>query len=79
MTTYVHCRTCGRFISSAEAETRTFCSKTCVRTYHTCVNCGKYYLRSDGFDEDHCSKACTVKYIIQRKYGPQPVNVLSEV
>jgi endogenous inhibitor of DNA gyrase (YacG/DUF329 family) len=79
MTAYVNCRTCGRIIAASEAHAGLFCSKECVRTYHTCLNCGKHFLRSDGFDEDHCSKACTVKYVIQRTYGPQPVNVLTEV
>jgi hypothetical protein len=78
MTAYVPCRTCGKIILASEAEARLYCSRNCARSYRTCLNCGKYYLRTDGFDDEHCSKACTVKYVIQRKYGPQPVTVLTE-
>jgi hypothetical protein len=79
MTAYVHCRTCGKFVSAAEAQARMFCSKECVHTYRTCLNCGRHFMKNEGFDDDHCSKACTVKYVIQRIYGPEPVNVLKEV
>ena len=79
MTPYVSCRTCGKFVMAPEAHARKYCSKDCVHAYHTCVNCGKHFPVSEGFDEQHCSKACTVKYVIQRKYGPQPVTVLTEV
>jgi hypothetical protein len=79
MTAYVHCRTCGKIVTAPEAHARAYCSKDCVRTYHTCVNCGKHFPASEGFDEQHCSKACTVKYVIQRRYGPQPVTVITEV
>ncbi len=79
MTAYSRCRTCGRYFPALDTEVRGVCSKACVHAYRTCLNCGKYFLKRDGFDDDHCSKACTVKYVIQRKYGPQPVTILTEV
>jgi hypothetical protein len=47
--------------------------------YSACENCGTIFPRGKGFDGEHCSRECTVKYQILRKYGPQPVTVVTEV
>jgi hypothetical protein len=47
--------------------------------YSACINCGTYFLKGQGFDGEHCSRDCTVKYVILRKYGPEPVTIVAEV
>ncbi len=79
MTRYLACRTCGRYLAVAEATGRAYCSEECTKTYSSCVNCGRYFLRGKGFDGEHCTRECTVKYQILRKYGPEPVTVVTEV
>ncbi len=79
MTAYFACRTCGRWVPAAEAVNRAWCSEECTRAYALCVNCGKSFLRGKGFDDEHCSKECTVQYRILRRYGPEPVTVVTEV
>lgn len=79
MTAYTVCRTCGTYVTTATAVNRAYCSEECTRLYSTCANCGKAFLRGKGFDEEFCTRACTVKYQILRKYGPQPVTVVTEV
>ena len=79
MTRYIACRTCGKYLSARDAVARGYCSEDCARAFSACVTCGKYFLKSRGFDSEHCSKDCTVRYRILRKYGPQPVTVVTEV
>jgi hypothetical protein len=78
MTHFIVCRTCGKFLDEGSVIARGYCGEECTRTYSACVNCGKYFLRGKGFDDDHCSRDCTVKYQILRKYGPEPVTVVTE-
>jgi hypothetical protein len=79
VTAYIVCRTCGTYVTAAAAVNRAYCSEECTRLYATCSNCGKAFLRGKGFDDEFCTRACTVKYQILRKYGPQPVTVVTEV
>ena len=79
MSAYFACRTCGKWVAAAQAVNRGYCSDDCTRAYSTCANCGKAFLRGKGFDGEHCSKECTVRYQIMRKYGPEPVTVVTEV
>ena len=78
MTAYRVCRTCGKYIAAATAVNRVFCSEDCTRAFDACVNCGRFFLKSGGFDAEHCTHACTVHYQILRKYGPEPVTVVTE-
>jgi hypothetical protein len=66
-------------VTTATAVNRVYCSEECTRQYSTCSNCGRVFLRGKGFDEEFCTRACTVRYQILRKYGPQPVTVVTEV
>ncbi len=75
---YLVCRTCGTWVSAAEAVDRAYCSEGCTRSYDACVNCGRYFRKGEGFDAEHCTRACTVRYQILRKYGPEPVTVVTE-
>ena len=43
------------------------------------MTCGRAFLRGKGFDGEHCTRECTVRYQIVRKYGPEPVTVVTEV
>jgi hypothetical protein len=43
------------------------------------MNCGSVFLRGKGFDGENCTRECTVHYQIMRKYGPEPVTVVTEV
>jgi hypothetical protein len=79
MTGYVSCRNCGKYVPGAELTGNRHCSRECTLVYSTCVNCGTYFLKGSGFDDEHCGKACTVKYVIMRKYGPEPVTIVAEV
>jgi|WetSurMetagenome_2_1015567.scaffolds.fasta_scaffold760641_2 hypothetical protein len=78
MTVYRACRTCGRYTPSGEAAA-VLCSADCALSYSSCLNCGRYFLKGKGFDGEHCSKQCTVRYTIQRTYGPEPVTIVAEV
>jgi hypothetical protein len=79
MTTFIPCRNCGKYVTAGHTQAHRACSKECARVYSTCVNCGKYFLKGEGVDDEHCSQACTTKYVILRKYGPQPVTIVAEV
>jgi hypothetical protein len=79
MSAYIACRTCGKYSEAGETGGRRHCSKECTLGYGACVTCGTYFRKGQGFDDEHCSKACTVKYVILRKYGPQPVTIVAEV
>jgi hypothetical protein len=79
VTGFVVCRTCGRYVPSADVVSRAYCSEECTRTFESCSNCGKYFPAGTGFDKEACSRECTVHYQIFRKYGPQPVTVVTEV
>ncbi|MGA2615945.1 MAG: hypothetical protein ABSG38_21100 [Spirochaetia bacterium] len=79
MTHFIVCRTCGKHLAAGSAVARGYCTDECARLYSSCINCGKYFPRGKGFDNEHCSKDCTVKYQILRKYGPEPVTVITEV
>ena len=79
MTHFLSCRTCGKYVDAGNAVARGYCMEECTRSYSSCVNCGRYFLRGKGYDAEHCSKDCTVKYQILRKYGPEPVTVVTEV
>ncbi|MCX7040146.1 MAG: hypothetical protein NT005_13565 [Spirochaetes bacterium] len=79
MTAFVTCRTCGRYVPAQQVLGRAWCSEECARAYSTCVNCASVFPRGKGFDEEHCSRECTVQYQILRKFGPEPVTVVTEV
>ncbi len=79
MTGFIVCRTCGRYVSAGDVVKRAWCSDECTRTFETCANCGRHYPAGQGFDRQACSRECTVHYQIFRKYGPQPVTVVTEV
>ncbi len=73
------CRTCGRYVASGETVKRAYCSEECTRAFECCANCGKYFPIGTGFESGACSRECTTRYQIYRKYGPQPVTVVTEV
>ena len=79
MTGYVVCRTCGRYVPAADAVKRAWCSEACTVAFSSCTNCGKFFPAGTGFDRESCTRDCTVQYQILRKYGPQPVTVVTEV
>ena len=79
MTRWLACRTCGKYVPLADAVNTAFCTEECTRAYAACVNCGRLFLRGKGFDGEHCTKECSVRYLIFRKYGPEPVTVVTEV
>ena len=79
MTAFRACRTCGRYTAAGEGTGQGHCSPDCAHAYSTCVNCGRYFLKGQGFDGEHCGKECTVRYVILRKYGPEPVTIVAEV
>ncbi len=79
MTSYIVCRTCGRHVAAGEAVNRGWCSEECTLTYSACVTCGRWFPRGTGVDSSHCSRECTVRYQIRRRYGPEPVAVVTEV
>ncbi len=79
MTAYRPCRTCGKHITRSQWTGRGYCSAECSQAYSACVTCGTYFPKGKGFDGEHCSRECTVRYVILRKYGPQPVTVVTEV
>jgi hypothetical protein len=78
MTTYTICHTCGRFVAAGSVINRAYCSEECTRSYAECANCGRFFPRGKGFDGTYCTQACTVRYQILRKYGPEPVTVVTE-
>jgi hypothetical protein len=79
VTRFITCRTCGKFVDAGAAVARAYCTDECTRLYTACTNCGKYFLRGKGHDDEHCSRDCAIKYQIFRKYGPEPVTVVTEV
>jgi hypothetical protein len=79
VTSYLVCRTCGKYVGTGEAVKRAWCSDECTCTYGECITCGRFSLSGTGYDAEHCSRQCTVRYQILRKYGPEPVTVVSEV
>ncbi len=79
MSSWLVCRTCGRYVSAAESIERMWCSDECRLTWSVCVNCGSFFTTGHGFDTDHCSRDCAVRYQIVRQYGPEPVTVVTEV
>ena len=79
MTGYIVCRTCGRYIPAADAVKRAWCSEACTMAFSSCTNCGKFFPAGKGFNRESCTRECTVQYQILRKYGPQPVTVVTEV
>jgi len=79
VTSYLSCHTCGRYVAAANLVNRGYCSEDCTRAYAQCANCGKTFPRGGGIDGEYCTKECTIRYLILRKYGPQPVTVVTEV
>ncbi len=79
MTTFVVCRTCGRYVAAADVINRAWCSEECTASYTSCTNCGRWFPAGTGADGQTCSNECTVRYQILRKYGPEPVTVVTEV
>ena len=79
MTTFVVCHTCGRYLPATSLVNRVYCSEECGRVYSECATCGRVFPRGGGFDGEHCTRECTVRYEILRKYGPEPVTVVTEV
>ena len=79
MSAFLACRTCGRYVTGQDAVNRAFCSDPCTEVYDACRNCGRWFVRGTGFDGEHCTRECTVHYQILRKYGPEPVTVVTEV
>lgn len=76
---YLACRNCGRYVAAAEVVSRAYCSDECTRVYSVCPNCGRVFPRGKGFDGEYCTRECTIRYEILRKYGPEPVTVITEV
>jgi len=76
---FIVCRTCGRYVAAGDVVHRAYCSEECTRAFESCSNCGRYYPAGSGFDKGLCSRECAVRYQIFRKYGPQPVTVVTEV
>jgi len=76
---FIRCRSCGKYLNARDAVARAYCSQECMGTYASCVTCGTYFPSGTGFDAEHCSKDCVIKYEIFRKYGPEPVTVVTEV
>jgi hypothetical protein len=76
---FIVCRNCGRYVASTEAVSRAYCSEDCTHAWSQCPTCGKAFLRGKGFDGEHCTRECTVRYQIVRRYGPEPVTVVTEV
>ena len=79
MSSYLVCQTCGKHVNAGNAVKGAWCSDECTFTYGTCVTCGRFFSTGQGFDDGHCSRECTVRYLILRKYGPEPVTVVTEV
>jgi ribosomal protein S26 len=79
VTSYIVCRTCGRYLPAANAINRAYCSEECTVGFSSCTNCGKVFPKGKGYDAETCTRECTVRYQILRKYGPQPVTVVTEV
>jgi len=79
VTTYVACRTCGKYMAAAHLVNRAYCSEECTQAYSSCTNCGRVFLKGKGYDAESCIRECAVRYQILRKYGPQPVTVVTEV
>ena len=79
MNQYRVCRNCGRYVTYPELVQRAYCSEDCLQAYQSCPTCGRFFLRGQGFDGERCSRECTVRYQITRRYGPQPVTVVTEV
>jgi hypothetical protein len=79
VTRYLSCRTCGTWVPLADAVSRAFCSEECTRAYTECITCGRIFLRGKGFDGEHCTRECSTRYMIFRKYGPEPVTDVTEV
>jgi ribosomal protein S26 len=79
VTSYLACRNCGRYVPAASAVNRAYCSEECTRAYSECANCGTVFPRGKGFDGEYCTRECTTRYQILRKYGPEPVTVVTEV
>jgi len=79
MTTFLVCRTCGRYVAAADVVSRGYCSQECTTAYTSCTNCGRWFPSGTGVDRETCSIECTVRYQILRKYGPEPVTVVTEV
>ena len=79
MTAFIVCRTCGRYVAAADVVHRAYCSEECTASYTSCSNCGRWFPAGTGVDGQTCSNECTVRYQILRKYGPEPVTVVTEV
>jgi len=79
MSQYRACRNCGRYVAFPDLVHQAYCSEDCLRAFSTCTTCGRYFARGKGFDAERCSRECAVRYEITRKYGPQPVTVVTEV
>ena len=79
MITFVVCRTCGRYVPAANLVNRAYCSEECTLAYASCTNCGTVFPKGKGYDAESCTRECTVRYQILRRYGPQPVTVVTEV
>jgi hypothetical protein len=79
MTAFAVCRTCGRYVTAADLVNRGYCSQECTLAYSNCVNCGRFFTKGKGFEAEYCTRECTVRYQILRKYGPEPVTVVTEV
>jgi hypothetical protein len=76
---FLSCRNCGRYTPAADIINRGYCSEECTRAYAICPNCGRAFPRGKGFDGEYCTRECTTRYQILRKYGPEPVTVITEV
>jgi ribosomal protein S26 len=79
MTGYIVCRTCGKYVPAANVVNRAWCSQECTTAFTSCSNCGTFFPAGKGFDRESCTRECTVHYQILRKYGPEPVTVVTEV
>jgi hypothetical protein len=79
VTSFAACRNCGRYVLAADLVSRAYCSEACTDAYSSCTNCGRVFLQGKGYDVECCTRECTVQYQIVRKYGPEPVTVVTEV
>lgn len=72
------CRTCGRYVVSSRLDAGGRCSEECGRLFACCVTCGRFFPRGGGFGQEHCSKDCATRYVMMRRYGPEPVDLVVE-
>ncbi len=58
---------------------RAYCSEECTRAYAQLRELRKGIPPGQRLRRGGCTRECTVRYQILRKYGPEPVTVVTEV